>query len=301
MTTISGGIVYNKEQPEICFLTQVYIWLAIYVAVLVRASPNSSARISQWYLTFGDQQDPVFEFLNPKYLSIILTTFGILLFVFFVRGLAYFVKVHDLRKEEEEEEEERVVSEAGVGDSEDEKLFALGSSEKSSGRNDDENEVEISNEHGDENRDENGDENKHENRHEKNTFENTHENTPENNHENSHENSHENQKALTPTSYVDDNSDDNSIAALISKDFEIHGISLETSETEQNACFSRTDIKSTEIKSLKSEQEPIMLVTSDVCMTDVGEIEPTAQCGKTKKKRAKTQKKICLGFSGQKH
>ena len=56
-------------------------------------------------------------------------------------------------------------------------------------------------------------------------------------------------------SYVDDNNDDNSIAALISKDIEIHEISLETSETEQNACFSRTE--------------------SDVCMTDVGEIEPT--------------------------
>merc|ERR1712066_299374 len=91
MTTISGGIVYNKDQPEICFLAQVYIWLIIYVAVLVRASPSFSAKISKWYLIYGNQSDYIFEILfNPKYLSIFFTTVGIVAFVFFSKRSCLF-------------------------------------------------------------------------------------------------------------------------------------------------------------------------------------------------------------------
>merc|ERR1711972_391461 len=93
----------------ICFLAQVYIWLIIYVSVLVRASPSFSAKISKWYLIYGDQSDYIFEILlNPKYLSIFFTTFGIVAFVFFLRGLGYLIFLNDSKKQENQEESQKL-------------------------------------------------------------------------------------------------------------------------------------------------------------------------------------------------
>ena len=45
LPSLSGGIVHDHELPEICFLVQVYIWIALYMIVLVPIYSTNSLHV----------------------------------------------------------------------------------------------------------------------------------------------------------------------------------------------------------------------------------------------------------------